>query len=156
MSLLHRKRGPLARAALVEELKGKQVLDDTGTLAGPRKVADGASLVAVELAGADLRWASMQRADLRKADLRGANFDGADLSWADFDGAKLAGASFRGARMLDTTFQGADLEGSDFSDVSGLTPAAVRGAKSTDRVRWPSGFSTNEPKTIGRLLHTRP
>jgi hypothetical protein len=139
---------------LVEELKCEQVLDDDGKLLGERKVADGASLVAVELAGADLRWASMQRVDLRRADLRGANFDGADVSWADFDGAKLAGASFRGARMLDTTFQGADLEGADFTHVSGLSAAAIRGAKSIDRVRWPTGFSTVEPRTIGKLLHT--
>lgn len=133
-----------------------QRVDAEGRLIGPPKNASRAALAGADLEGADLRFADLTRANLRGANLTNARLDGADLSWADLENAQLAGASFGTARLVEAMLTGADLTGVDFSVVTGLTPTAVRRAKSLTGVRWPPGFDPIERTVGGPLLHRAP
>ncbi len=92
-----------------------------------------ANLEKAELAGADLRGASLEKANARAAgfgaaDLRGArlfdadldeaSFTRADLRGADLSGSRLRGARLVAARLEDATLLEADLARADLSDAS--------------------------------------
>ncbi len=151
-----RNQRAFAQQQLIVELRRPQPTNDDGSLGQEPKEANRAVLCGLDLSSADLRMAHLQGVDLRNAVLNNAQLDGADLSWADLDGAQLGCATFGQARLLDATFHNADLTECDFSDVTGLTPAAVRGAVSTKGVRWPDGFEPVEPRVMGSILHKSP
>ena len=86
-----------------------------------KKGQDPDSVIAAQLSGTDLRYASADRAffanaDLEEADLRGAhlneaNLSGADLSYAHLNEADLWGADLSGAKLYSADLWGADLSG---------------------------------------------
>jgi uncharacterized protein YjbI with pentapeptide repeats len=77
-------------------------------------------LRAVNLCGADLRW----------ADLRGANLYRADLRWADLCRANLREADLRGANLYRADLCGADLCGASlWNCIDG--PLCIHGSKHT-------------------------
>lgn len=84
-------------------------------LVGECLVSTRGSCPSADLAGADLRGASMGEMNLSGAALSEANLAGADLSRANLSGADLAGANLRGARMGGINLSGADLAGADLS-----------------------------------------
>ena len=88
-----------------------------------------ASLVKANLAGANLSGADLRYANLRRADLNGANLQNARLNHANLPGANLSGADLRGA----------DLSGANLL-LANLTDAEVGGAIFTN---------ANLEKTIG-------
>jgi uncharacterized protein YjbI with pentapeptide repeats len=81
-----------------------------------------ASLRAVQLESADLSGIDLQRADLRQADLRGADLRGANLT-----GARLTGASLQHANLWDADLTEADLEGADVDQANLRSVRLVRG-----------------------------
>ncbi len=93
-----------------------------------------ASLVKANLAGANLSGADLRYANLRRANLNGANLQNARLNHANLPGANLSGADLRGA----------DLSGANLL-LANLTEAEVDGAIFTN---------ANLEKTIG--LESKP
>jgi uncharacterized protein YjbI with pentapeptide repeats len=112
-----------------------------------------ASLIQVDLRGANLSLSKLADAVLREADLRRANLYGTDLSGADLRmtnlyganlyGADLSGADLRGANLRGANLRGANLRGADLSrtllseaDLSNafMGGADLSGAKLADAV----------------------
>jgi len=87
----------------------------------------GASLLQVNLEGADLEWGILTGADLRGASLLQANLEGADLEEADLEGADLEGATLTRAMLKKASLIGADLRGADLIGGT-LNEADLRGA----------------------------
>lgn len=90
-----------------------------------------ANLLRADLAGADLREASLVRAGLGEALLAGADLRRADLREADLGNAVLAGADLRGANLTQAGFSSDDLRGVRLGDVKAqrafFTSADLRG-----------------------------
>lgn len=91
----------------------------------------GVILDGIDLAHADLRWATLARSSLRGADLRSTRMDGVDLTGAVLDGATMTGASMGHARapwmraadanMRGVWAYGADLAGADLrANITGM------------------------------------
>ena len=96
------------------------------------------------LAGVDLREAS-----LIKANLQGADLSGADLRYANLRRANLKDANLSGARLTHANMPGADLSGADLSNCD-LTGANLLLANFTDAVTTGAQFtSANLERTIG-------
>jgi len=129
---------------------------------------DGSVLAAVDLTGADLRYASFKRADLTDAVLNevnarkakfvsttmpGASFDDASLVETDFTNAELQGASFGGANLYRTRFFRADLRGADFTGAqlrdTDLLKAELAGAT------WVDGETVCAEGSVGRCTPAR-
>jgi hypothetical protein len=82
-----------------------------------------ASLIKANLRGANLQEADLRYANLRRADLSGANLSGALLNFANLPGADLSnadlsGADLSGANLLLTNFTGADITGALFTSAN--------------------------------------
>lgn len=82
-----------------------------------------ASLIKANLRDADLQKADLRYANLRRADLSGANLSGAllnhaNLPGADLSNADLSGADLSGANLLLTNFTGADVSGALFTNAN--------------------------------------
>ncbi|MEL6372684.1 MAG: pentapeptide repeat-containing protein [Pseudomonadota bacterium] len=58
-----------------------------------------ATMVLLDLRGADFSGADLRKADLSASDLRGADLSGADLRGALLEGTKLRGANLKGAKL---------------------------------------------------------
>lgn len=87
------------------------------------------------LAGANLAGAALDGTDLQFANLRGANLArvtllDTDLQYANLEGANLAYADLHGAILGDANFSGADLRGAH------LDFAKLKGAKNLDLHRY--------------------
>jgi len=86
-----------------------------------------ASLISLDLSGADLRSANLRDTDLSSANLSGANLSsanlrdanlsGANLSDANLGGAYLHGTNLSSANLRDTNLSGAILDGTIFTYV---------------------------------------
>ncbi len=77
-----------------------------------------ANLAGANLTGADLRYANLRRANLAGADLSGARLDFANLPGADLSDADLSNANLSGANLLLTNFSGADVSGAIFTNAN--------------------------------------
>ncbi len=82
-----------------------------------------ASLIKANLRGANLQKADLRYANLRRADLSGANLAGAllnhaNLPGADLSDADLSGADLSGANLLLTNFTGANISGALFTNAN--------------------------------------
>lgn len=77
-----------------------------------------ANLTGANLEGADLRYANLRRADLAGANLKNARLNHANLPGADLSGADLTGADLSGANLLLANFTGADVSGALFSNAN--------------------------------------
>jgi uncharacterized protein YjbI with pentapeptide repeats len=96
------------------------------TVLGRRQVMAGDPGV-LQLAGLDLRRATLTGADLREADLSGADLSGSLLETADLRGANLENARLVEARMPDARLAGALLKGADLTRAQ-LVDANLEGA----------------------------
>jgi uncharacterized protein YjbI with pentapeptide repeats len=106
-----------------------QFLRDTGLC---RTVLTDASLLDIDLQGAQLWNISFNRSSLIRARLAGASLYQAHLREArlidaDLSGCRLTGADLSGALLLRANFSGADLTGADLSGAN-LTGAKWSGA----------------------------
>lgn len=90
------------------------------------------------LAGADLRHASLQRAKFWEANLVGTDLRGANLIEADLRYANLAGAYLRGANLAGANLWGANLDG---AELGGITYSST--------TKWPKRF---DPEFRGAIL----
>lgn len=77
-----------------------------------------ANLKEADLNGADLRYANLRRADLSGANLSEARLNHANLPGADLSNADLTGADLSGANLLLTNFTGADVTGAIFTNAN--------------------------------------
>jgi hypothetical protein len=77
-----------------------------------------ANLAGANLTGADLRYANLRRANLAGANLRGAQLNFANLPGADLSDADLSNANLSGANLLLTNFSGADVSGTIFTNAN--------------------------------------
>jgi uncharacterized protein YjbI with pentapeptide repeats len=105
----------------------------------------GAHLQGVCLFFANLKGAFLARADLKEASLLGAQLPGADLKRANLTQADLRTAQLRGAQMYGAILNGAHLEGTDLSDVVGLSEQQLRDAITDDKTVRPATFSPPAP-----------
>lgn len=77
-----------------------------------------ANLQGADLNGADLRYANLRRANLNGANLKGARLNHANLPGADLSNADLTDADLSGANLLLTNFTGATLSGAKFTNAN--------------------------------------
>jgi hypothetical protein len=77
-----------------------------------------ANLAGANLAGADLRYANLRRANLAGANLRGTQLNFANLPGADLSEADLSDANLSGANLLLTNFSGANVSGAIFTNAN--------------------------------------
>ena len=123
-----------------------------GVVINPSPAGD-SNLTAKRLAGdcpgCNMAGIDLKEASLIKADLEGANLSGADLRYANLRRANLSGANLQNAQLNHANLPGANLTNADLrgADLSGanlllanLTDAEVRGAVFTN---------ANLEKTIG-------
>ena len=128
---------------------------------------EGTALESSDLQGASLDWARAQRvnlcnSNLQSASFKGANLEGANLQecalmQANLEGAglslaRLSGATLDEANLRDAILRGADLEsadlfktrleGTDLSDVSGLTQEQINQAVGDKHTKLPKHIQT--------------
>lgn len=77
-----------------------------------------ANLGDADLSGADLRYANLRRANLNGANLKDARLNHANLPGADLSNADLRGADFSGANLLLANFTDADVSGAIFTNAN--------------------------------------
>lgn len=77
-----------------------------------------ANLQDADLSGADLRYANLRRAKLNGANLRDARLNHANLPGADLSNADLRGADLSGANLLLANFTDADVSGAIFTNAN--------------------------------------
>ena len=77
-----------------------------------------ANLQGANLSGADLRYANLRRANLAGANLQNARLSHANLPGADLSDADLKNADLSGANLLLTNFTGADVSGAVFTNAN--------------------------------------
>ena len=77
-----------------------------------------ANLQGADLNGADLRYANLRRANLVGANLKGARLNHANLPGADLSDADLTNANLSGANLLLTNFTGAKVSGAIFTNAN--------------------------------------
>ncbi|MFC1831161.1 pentapeptide repeat-containing protein [Thermodesulfobacteriota bacterium] len=77
-----------------------------------------ANLQDADLSGADLRYANLRRANLNGANLRNARLNHANLPGADLSNADLQGADLSGANLLLANFTDADINGAIFTNAN--------------------------------------
>ena len=77
-----------------------------------------ANLQDADLSGADLRYANLRRANLNGANLRDALLNHANLPGADLSNADLRGADLSGANLLLANFTDADVSGAIFTNAN--------------------------------------
>lgn len=121
----------------------------------------GASLVDVDLAGANLVGAVLTDATMTGASVAGGNLAGADLTRAVLSSANLSGVSFGTAyNGLNVNLSGTDLTGANLSGLTGL--AFVTGVPYYDASTNFSGAWTDDgtiafdPVTAGWALVPEP
>jgi uncharacterized protein YjbI with pentapeptide repeats len=102
------------------------------------------------LAGANFTGATLNEAKLQGANLSGTNFTHADLSEAKLDHAMLHLATFRKAHLHGASFRHAmlykaTLQGTDLTDVEGLTQSQINMACLDGDTKLPQGLNRPEP-----------
>lgn len=99
-----------------------------------------------DLSGANLRDADLSGSDLSSTNLSGANLDGANLRDSKLEDANLSGANLRDTDLTGAALHGAQLthlisiEGSDFTDVSGLSDEAAQYLSSIAKGSHPATY----------------